>query len=96
MNARPEVTGKRKPEVTTGKRHRKPLSIVEIAQKKIFSIREFCALHGLSPPMYYQMEKQRRTPRVIYIGTHKRITQEAAAEWRQAMRDEAERSGGAK
>jgi hypothetical protein len=97
MNAQTAAATGRKPDSEVRpKRHRKPLSIAEIAQKKVFTIREFCALHALSPPMFYQMEKQGRTPKVIYVGTHKRITAEAAAEWRKKMQEDAERSGGGK
>jgi predicted DNA-binding transcriptional regulator AlpA len=83
MNARPEVTGRKR-------RDRKAINIAEAAHKKALSIGEFCALHSMSRPTFYKLEKEGRGPKVIWIGTHKHVTAEAAAEWRQQMERDAQ------
>jgi hypothetical protein len=46
-----------------------------------FSIPEFCARHGFSPPMFYKLRKQGLTPDEI-SGSKVLISREAAARWR--------------
>lgn len=46
-----------------------------------YSIKEFCALHGCSRNFYYQMEKDGTGPKTFPLGRHRRISEEANAEW---------------
>jgi hypothetical protein len=78
------------------KPERKAIDITVAAQKSAFTVGEFCALHSISRVKYYQLKKERKGPRVFLVGSHERITAEAAAEWRKTMQDEAERSGAGK
>ncbi len=48
------------------------------------TIPEFCVSHGFSRATYYNLPPEDR-PREMHIGKLKRITREAAAEWRQRM-----------
>lgn len=54
-----------------------------------YSIDEFCRAHGISHGMYYKMKRQGAGPREMAVGTHKRISREAAADWRREREAEA-------
>lgn len=56
--------------------------------KPVFSIAEFCEVHGFTRPLYYELKKQGRGPREMAVGRRRMITQEAAAEWRRRMEAE--------
>ena len=45
-------------------------------------IQEFCAAHGISRSLLFQLWREGRGPRRMVIGRTIRITREAAAEWR--------------
>jgi hypothetical protein len=75
---------------------RKPVNVGDATHKKVLTIAEFCALHSLSRVTYYQLEHQGRGPKVMFVGAHKRITQEAAAAWRTQMERDAARDQKAK
>ena len=50
-----------------------------------FNISQFCEQHSISRSAYYDMEKQGKGPRTFSIGGKgkgKRISKEAAADWR--------------
>jgi hypothetical protein len=46
------------------------------------TIAEFCASEKISRSMFYKMLKMGAGPRVMQVGTHKRISPEARADWR--------------
>ncbi|TMK11242.1 MAG: hypothetical protein E6G75_19450 [Alphaproteobacteria bacterium] len=66
--ARPEITG------------RKVLADSPAA----FSIAEFCRAHRISQSMYFKMRNLGLGPREMAVGSRRLISQEAAAEWRNA------------
>ena len=48
-----------------------------------YSIKQFCAAHGISERYYYKMKQQGIGPREMQVGRKRRlISLEAAAEWR--------------
>ena len=46
------------------------------------SIREFCALHGISEDMFYKMKRDGWGPATMKVGSRTLISHEAAADWR--------------
>jgi hypothetical protein len=47
-----------------------------------YTIKEFCAAHGISQSMYFKMKQQGLAPVEMEVGTRRLISLEAAAEWR--------------
>jgi hypothetical protein len=48
-----------------------------------YSIKQFCAAHGISERYYYKMKREGIGPREMLVGRKRRlISLEAAAEWR--------------
>jgi len=54
------------------------------------SIREFCALHGISEDMFYKMKRDGWGPATMKVGSRTLISHEAAVAWRRE-REAAER-----
>ena len=69
---RKKVTGKSEPVVD------EPIPPPRLA----LSILEFCDAHGISEGFYYKLNKQRKGPREMRLGTRTLVTFESAAEWR--------------
>jgi len=78
--ARPEVTGKKTTTVTAPAAQPPPIRGPPLAM----SIREFCALHGISEDMFYKMQREGWGPTVMKVGSRTLISHEAAADWRRA------------
>jgi hypothetical protein len=72
-----EVTGRKKPP---------PLD-----ELMAYSIKQFCALHGISIDTYFRMQRQGLGPVVMKVGQRTLISAEAAAAWRRA-REQAART----
>ena len=51
-------------------------------EKFAFSIREFCEAHSISIAMFYLMQQRGEGPATMQVGTHQRISREAAERWR--------------
>jgi predicted DNA-binding transcriptional regulator AlpA len=58
--------------------------------RRALSINEFCRAHGISRAMFYKLEKQGLAPRVMHVGSRRLISDEAGAEWRRRMENQAE------
>jgi hypothetical protein len=46
-----------------------------------YSLGEWCQRRRISRGMYYKMKAGGRGPKIYYVGTHVRISDEADAEW---------------
>jgi hypothetical protein len=57
-----------------------------------FTVDGFCDAHRIGKTALYAFWKQGRGPRYFWNGAHRRISAEAAAEWRQQMESEAAQS----
>lgn len=57
-------------------------------EKKSFSIKHFCATHGISRATFYNLVKKQLAPRLMKVGKRTLISAEAAAEWRARMEQE--------
>ena len=55
------------------------------------SIREFCALHGISEDMFYKMQREGWGPATMKVGSRTLISHEAAADWRREREAASER-----
>ena len=56
------------------------------SERVVYTIAEFCKAHGISKSGFYLLEKKNLTPRMMHVGTKRRlISVEAAEEWRKAM-----------
>jgi hypothetical protein len=53
----------------------------------VYDIRRFCDANNISRTFLYRLWREGRGPRYFLAGTEKRISIEAAAEWRAAMED---------
>jgi hypothetical protein len=54
--------------------------------KLAFSIKEFCAAHGISASTFYEAKREGWGPREMRVGASGvRISREAAADWRREM-----------
>jgi predicted DNA-binding transcriptional regulator AlpA len=54
-------------------------------QTKIYSVKNFCATHGISRNLFYTLIKEGKAPKMIKAGKRRLISEEAAAEWRREM-----------
>jgi predicted DNA-binding transcriptional regulator AlpA len=51
-----------------------------------FSIDEWCALHGISRPQFYILDKEGKAPKTFVIGQRRRrISEQANADWIAAL-----------
>jgi predicted DNA-binding transcriptional regulator AlpA len=55
------------------------------SEKQSFSIKHFCATHGISRATFYNLVKKQLAPRLMKVGKRTLISAEAAAEWRARM-----------
>jgi len=53
--------------------------------RKASSIEQFCSDHGISRATFYNLLKAGKAPRIMRVGARRLVSEEAAAEWRQAM-----------
>jgi predicted DNA-binding transcriptional regulator AlpA len=57
-----------------------------IADKKTFSIDEFCALHSISRATYFNLRNEGKAPEEMQVGPRRiMISAEAAQDWRRRM-----------
>jgi predicted DNA-binding transcriptional regulator AlpA len=57
-----------------------------LADKKAFSIEEFCAMHGISRANYYNLRNEGKAPEEMQVGPRRvLISIEAAEAWRRRM-----------
>ncbi len=54
-----------------------------------FTIPQFCAAHGISRSLLYSLWREGGGPRTMTLRGSRRISHEAAAEWRRRMEAEA-------
>lgn len=54
-----------------------------------FTIAEFCKRNSISRGMFYKLLAAGQGPRLMQIGTHKRISTEAEADWKRAREADA-------
>ena len=57
-----------------------------------YDIKRFCDANCIGRSLLYKLWKQGRGPRYFLAGTERRITVEAAAEWRAAMQAATDRA----
>ena len=60
-----------------------------VTGRKAFSIPEFCKAHRISVATYYNLAKEGKAPLTMHVGARRLISEEAAANWRRAMENEA-------
>ena len=62
------------------------MSLVESAREEIaaYTVNEFCRAHRIGRATLYELWKRRIGPRFFLIGSHRRISVEAAADFRAA------------
>lgn len=66
------------------------MSNVESTSVAAHTIKNFCAAHEISLTTYFALKREGIGPREMLVGkTGKRITEEAAAEWRRRMEERA-------
>jgi hypothetical protein len=80
--ARPEVTSKKTTTAIAPAGAAKPAPIR--GPPLAMSIREFCALHGISEDMFYKMKRDGWGPATMKVGSRTLISHEAAEAWRRA------------
>lgn len=49
---------------------------------RVFSIAEFCKLHRISTPHFFNLQKRGQAPEVLKVGRRVLITAEAVRNWR--------------
>ncbi len=54
-------------------------------ERRGYSISEWCQAYGIGRTLFYKMRKNNKTPRITELGRRRIITNEADAEWREAM-----------
>jgi len=65
--------------------------IEQPSTKRAYSVKSFCDAHDTSRTELYKLWRAGKGPRYFLIGTHRRVTEEAAADWRRQMEAEAAR-----
>jgi excisionase family DNA binding protein len=58
-------------------------------QLAAYSVDQFCALHNISRSKFYELVQLNKAPRCFWNGTSRRISAEAASDWRKQMEQEA-------
>ena len=53
--------------------------------QRVYTVQEFCSSHRISHSQLYNFWKQGTGPRYFRNGARRRITEEAAAEWRKEL-----------
>ena len=82
--ARAEVTG-RKPQQSTGKKKRdgkKEREEPRADPTALYSIKSFCAAHGISEAFYFKLREDGLGPDELRLGARVFITHESAQRWR--------------
>jgi hypothetical protein len=59
------------------------------ADRSAFTIAEFCQRNGISRGMFYKIKATGKGPRLMEIGSHKRISAEAEFDWKRAREADA-------
>ncbi len=62
----------------------------DLGERDAYTLREFCARHGLSRAHFYRLQSLGRSPRLIRAGRRVLVSREAAAEWRREMERDSE------
>lgn len=55
-----------------------------------YSVPEFAEAHGLSRAHFYNLLRDGKAPKVMYVGRRTLVSREAAAEWRKRMESESQ------
>jgi hypothetical protein len=63
----------------------KMLNDEQLTAPAVYTVDEFCKAHRVGKTRLYELWLSGRGPRFFYNGTHRRITAEAAADWRRDM-----------
>jgi hypothetical protein len=77
--ARGEITGRKLRTTSTAPMKTPPIRGPPTA---VFSIKSFCAAHGISEGFYFGLRKKGQAPREMRLGARVFITHESAARWR--------------
>ncbi len=56
-----------------------------VAEPQAFSVSAFCRAHGISPSLFYLLQRESRGPRLMRVRGRTLISAEAAVEWRREM-----------
>ena len=64
-------------------------TIEQPSPKKAYTVNSFCRAHETSRTELYKLWRAGKGPRYFLIGKHRRITDEAAADWRREMENAA-------
>lgn len=56
-----------------------------IQQTQSLSVKDFCATHGISLSLFYNLVRDGKAPRFMKVGRRTLISAEAAQEWRKEM-----------
>jgi hypothetical protein len=54
-----------------------------------FTIEEFCRRNGISKSFFYKLRNMGKGPRLMDVGSHKRVSVEAEADWKLAREADA-------
>ena len=54
-----------------------------------YTINEFCRVEHISRSLLYQLWQQGRGPRYFFVGTHRRITEQARQDWHRQLEAQA-------
>jgi predicted DNA-binding transcriptional regulator AlpA len=56
------------------------------AAPAVYSVKDFCAAHGITKVTLYKLLKEGIGPRIMKVGTRTLISLESAAEWKKARK----------
>ena len=57
----------------------------EMLDKDIYSVIEFCHIHGISRGTLYNLRKEGKAPKMIKLGRRVLISKESVQKWRKKM-----------
>lgn len=61
---------------------------VPVSEALLWKVEEFCALHRISLSKFYELQRDGLGPELTRVGNSPRISREAAADWRNKMREQ--------
>jgi excisionase family DNA binding protein len=65
-----------------------PVLVSGDGERDVFTIAEFCQMHGITMPTWYRLVEEQRAPKFMRVGRQIRITRQAIEDWRAALQSE--------
>jgi predicted DNA-binding transcriptional regulator AlpA len=69
--------------------HLDTATLAIVGARSSFTIEEFCRRNGISKSFFYKLRNMGKGPRLMDVGSHKRVSVEAEVDWKLAREADA-------